>query len=141
MNEYFTSIGPNLATQVAGTDIEPESYVDGSESTFVFKSININEVYNMLSNLKTSKSFGPDKIPARLLKDSCYSIAPFLTKIFNASLTSSVFPQEWKIALTAAASASSGSNSSSATNASLVFIIFLCTGSLFSCDIHCRRSI
>ena len=98
MNEYFTSIGPNLATQVPGTDIEPESYVDGSESTFVFKSININEVYNMLSNLKTSKSFGPDKIPARLLKDSCYSIAPFLTKIFNASLTSSVFPQEWKIA-------------------------------------------
>ena len=98
MNEYFTSIGPNLATQVPGTDIEPESYVNGSESTFVFKSININEVYNMPSNLKTSKSFGPDKIPARLLKDSCYSIAPFLTKIFNASLTSSVFPQEWKIA-------------------------------------------
>ena len=52
----------------------------------------------MLSNLKASKSFGPDKVPARLLKDSWYSIAPFLTKIFNASLTSSVFPQEWKIA-------------------------------------------
>ena len=45
-----------------------------------------------------SKSIGPDRIPATLLKDSCFSIALFLTQIFNASLASSVFPQDWKIA-------------------------------------------
>ena len=98
MNEYFTGIGPDIAAKVPVIDTEPGSYVDSSESTFVFKSINIDEVYNALNNLKTSKSLGPDKIPARLLKDSCFSIAPFLTQIFNASLASSVFPQDWKIA-------------------------------------------
>ena len=98
MNEYFTGIGPDLAAKVPVIDIESGSYVDSSESAFVFKSINIDEVYNALNNLKMSKSLGPDKIPARLLKDSCFSIAPFLTQISNASLASSVFPQDWKIA-------------------------------------------
>ena len=97
MNEYFTSKRPDLAPKIPVIDIEPESYVD-SVSVFVFKSINIDEVYNALNNLKMSKSLGPDRIPARLLKDSCFSIAPFLTQIFNASLASSVFPQDWKIA-------------------------------------------
>ena len=94
MNEYFTSIEPDLAAKVPVIDIEPELYVDNSESAFVFKSINIDEVYNALNNLKTSKSLGPDRIPARLLKGSCFSIAPFLTQIFNASLASSVIPQD-----------------------------------------------
>ena len=53
---------------------------------------------NALNNLKASKSLGPDRVPARLLKDSFFSIAPFPTQIFNASLASSVLPQDWKIA-------------------------------------------
>lgn len=99
MNEYFTSIGPNLAAQVLTTNIEPDPYVDRAESTFSFNSIGVNEAHFPLNNLKTSKSLRPDKIPARLLKGSCFSAAPYLiTKIFNASLTSCVFPQEWKLA-------------------------------------------
>ena len=69
MNEFFISIGPDLAAKVPVIDIEPESYVDSSESVFVFKSIkNIDEVYNALNNLKASKSLGPDRIAARLRK-------------------------------------------------------------------------
>ena len=30
MNEYFTSIGPDLAAKVPVIDIEPESFVDSS---------------------------------------------------------------------------------------------------------------
>ena len=37
MNEYFTSIGPDLAAKVSVIDIERVSYVDSSESVFVFK--------------------------------------------------------------------------------------------------------
>ena len=98
MNEYFTNIGPNLAAQVSTTNIKPESYVDRTESTFSFTLIDVHEVYEALNNLKTSKSLGPDKIPARLLKGSYLSTAPYLTKIFNASLTSSNSSQEWKLA-------------------------------------------
>ena len=56
MNEYFTSIGPDLAAKVLVIDIEPETYLDSSESTFVFTSINIDEVHNALTKLKTSES-------------------------------------------------------------------------------------
>ena len=49
-----------------------------------------------LGKIKTSKSLGPDKIPARLLKDSRFVIAPYLTRIFNLSLDSVIFPQAWK---------------------------------------------
>ena len=44
MNEYFISMEPDLATRVPVIDIELESYVDSSESAFIFKSINIDEV-------------------------------------------------------------------------------------------------
>ena len=44
----------------------------------------------------TSKSLWTDKIPARLLKDSKNVIAPCLTYIFNVSLTSGIFPEDWK---------------------------------------------
>ena len=47
MNEYFASIGPDLAAKVPVIDIEPGSYVDSFESAFVFQSINIDEVYNL----------------------------------------------------------------------------------------------
>lgn len=92
INEYFTSIGSNLAARVPITNIKPESYVDRVESSFSFNSIDVNEMYKALNNLKTPKSIGPDKVP---IKDSSFSIAVYLTKKFNA-LTSSVFPQKWK---------------------------------------------
>ena len=51
----------------------------------------------MKPNYQLTLSLGPDKIPARLLKDSCFSIVPFLTQIFNASLASSVFHKTGKL--------------------------------------------
>ena len=89
MNEYFTSIGPVLAAKVPVIDVEPDAYVDSSKSVFVFKSINIDEVYNALNNLKASKSLGPIEFKPGYQKHSCFSIAPFLTQIFNALLASS----------------------------------------------------
>ena len=61
------------------------SFTPVSES-FVFK----------LKTLKTNKAIGLDKISSRLLKDSAESIAPVLTRLFNRSLDSSVFPAIWK---------------------------------------------
>jgi hypothetical protein len=42
---------------------------------------------------------GPDNIPVKLIiKDSKYVVAPFLTLIFNASLSNGIFPDDFKIA-------------------------------------------
>ena len=54
-----------------------------------------------LKNLKVSKSTGLDKIPAKVLKIASSIIAPSLTFIFNLSLSSGIFIDDWKNAMTA----------------------------------------
>ena len=51
-----------------------------------------------LSNLKVSKATGMDNLPAKILKISSYLIAPSLTVIFNMSLKSGIYIDEWKMA-------------------------------------------
>ena len=51
-----------------------------------------------LSNLKASKATGMDSLPAKILKISSYLIAPSLTAIFNMSLKSGIYIDDWKMA-------------------------------------------
>ena len=53
-------------------------------------------VLQELSKLRTNKATGLDGISAKLLRDSAYIIAPYLTKIFNLSLRCGSFPDIWK---------------------------------------------
>ena len=46
--------------------------------------------------MKESKSTGPDKINARLVKDSAEVICPTFSKIFNSSLQQGIFPEDLK---------------------------------------------
>jgi hypothetical protein len=69
-----------------------------AQKEFNFSDIHIQEVLNKISKLNTSKSVGPDNIPAKLVKDSKDVVAPFLTLIFNASLSNGIFPDDFKIA-------------------------------------------
>ncbi|CAB4019872.1 Hypothetical predicted protein, partial [Paramuricea clavata] len=56
------------------------------------------EVAAALRSLDGSKATGPDEIPARLLKETAEQIAPSLTLLYNKSLETGVFPDEWKLA-------------------------------------------
>lgn len=78
LNTYFTQVGPDLANQLPKTNIEPEAYMNAVEGTFSFKTISINDILGSLNKQKSSKSLGPNKISARLLKDSRAIIAPYL---------------------------------------------------------------
>jgi len=49
-----------------------------------------------LKNLKVTKSTGLDKISAKVLKIGSSIIAPSLTFIFNLSLSSGIFIDDWK---------------------------------------------
>jgi hypothetical protein len=51
------------------------------------------EVYKVISTLKLSKSDSHDEISAKLLRDVAEEITP-LTVIFNASISSGIFPEE-----------------------------------------------
>ena len=50
----------------------------------------------MFEALDVTKAIGPDKIPAKLLKETASVIAPSLCKLFNKSLSTGSFPQNWK---------------------------------------------
>jgi hypothetical protein len=54
------------------------------------------DVKSKLNSLKTNKAIGLDNISARLLKDSADVITTSLTKLYNRSLATCVFPAVWK---------------------------------------------
>ena len=50
----------------------------------------------MLETLDVTKATGPDKIPAKLLRETASVTALSLCKLFNKSLSTGSFPQNWK---------------------------------------------
>ena len=63
---------------------------------FQFHQINVENIALALMNLKTNKSTGLDKIPAKVLKLTADIIAPSLTYIFNLSLATGIYVDDWK---------------------------------------------
>ena len=56
-------------------------------------------IYHSLSTLDTSKTTGPDKISAHMLKATARCIAPSVTVLMNLSLQTGNVPTEWKKSL------------------------------------------
>ena len=54
------------------------------------------EVNDILLSLDVTKSYGPDKISPKMLKEARPSIVSSLTKLFNNSLRKGIFPALWK---------------------------------------------
>jgi hypothetical protein len=54
------------------------------------------DVREVLKNLNTTKSYGPDGISPKMLKEAGPSIIGSLTKLFNCSLATGIFPSLWK---------------------------------------------
>ena len=99
-NDHFSNIGPRLANEIHVNDNCP-SYVDylsgTCDSRFELKTTTVSTVFSLLSKLSKSKATGLDKISARLLRDCADLIASPLCTIFNQSIISGVFPDEWKL--------------------------------------------
>lgn len=55
------------------------------------------EVFNILKKLKPKSIVGPDKIPSFLIKDCAMIFSRPLMILFNLSIGTSTFPEQWKI--------------------------------------------
>ena len=98
-NDYFSSIGSNLASQNDNINFDFETYVKKVESEFTaFQPVTINQVYKLLTGLPSNKATGVDKISSKIIKVASQAIADSLTHIFNQAITLSSFPDEWKTA-------------------------------------------
>ena len=56
------------------------------------------EVIAVLRNLDNNKAHSPDGVPARLLTETAFQIAPSLCALFNKSLRCGILPDDWKLA-------------------------------------------
>ena len=97
-NQYFSSIGCKLLESIQNINIEPMAFVTPVESSFHFSRISVQEVLSALNQLSLRKSPGLDGISVKLLKDTSDVIAQPLANIFNLSLQTGIFPDDWKIA-------------------------------------------
>ena len=69
-----------------------------TNNTFELRPTNYSKVFKILSKLCKTKATGLDKIPAKFLKECLDLITASLCSIFNRSITSGIFPEEWKCA-------------------------------------------
>ena len=67
-------------------------------TSFEFQTITYDELKKVVENLKTNKSPGLDNISIKLIKEAGDSIIPSLNHLFNLSLSSVIFPEDWKVA-------------------------------------------
>ena len=95
-NNYFSSVGKNLADEIPLSQHKPEDYLNPTDKRFSLKTPTVDKVYNLLRTIDEKKSVGLDKIPNKLLKMTASIVVPSLTAIFCASICTGIFPQEWK---------------------------------------------
>ena len=98
-NDHFSSIGPKLANSIPKINHCNSflDYIDETNARFELTTTNASVVQLMLSKLCKSKATGLDDISARFLRECCDLIAPSLSIIFNRSIVTGIFPDEWKL--------------------------------------------
>ncbi len=88
-----------MAQNIPVVDVNPESYLEPTDSSFTLQIPSVNTVFNLLSKIDEKKATGLDRIPSKLLKMAAISIvAPSLTSIFSKSILTGIYPNDWKAA-------------------------------------------
>ena len=101
-NQFLAKVGLNAADtaqrlreNIIVRDFSSENGID-TTSMEVFNLRTVEEVCRIVTSLPMNKSLGPDKISACVLKDCLPVILGPLTDIFNCSILTSTFPDNWK---------------------------------------------
>ena len=97
-NDHFSTIGTKLANEVPLVT-DSSSYTDciaSSDNKFIFSPTINSNVCSLLNKLSKSKATGVDDISAKLVGECADLISIPLCNIFNNSLSSALFPDDWK---------------------------------------------
>lgn len=99
-NKYFLSCIADLKDQM---EVRPGDTINFfgtlSESRHIFKlqNINLQEMKNIIVNMKCDKSAGSDNISPRFVRECVNELAPMLMEIYNKIINLSDFPDNLKI--------------------------------------------
>ena len=92
MNKHFTQNGSDLAEKIPASSVNPEDYLRREPSAFKLTETDPSRVLNLL--LKTDIAKATNKV----LKLAAPIIYRQLTDLFNLSVKSRLFPEDWKLA-------------------------------------------
>ena len=92
LNSFFSNISISTSEDPV---VSSNIIVNAPPKGFVFKSVSVNEEILAVSHFK-SQAKGDDDIPQSVIAKALPTIAPYLTKLFNASLLKGIFPSAWK---------------------------------------------
>ena len=99
--EHFSTIGPRLASQIPLTSDEESIYLNNISENYnksCFRQTTTSDVFTHLNRLSKTKATGLDIISARLIRECTDIISGRLCDLFNKSLISGIFPDDWKCA-------------------------------------------
>ena len=99
-NEHFSTIGCKL-TDAIGSINSAESfleYLPTANSVFSIEPTSSAKVLELMFKLSKKKAIGLDGISSQLIKISAPVIVASITEIFNCSILTGIFPDEWKAA-------------------------------------------
>ena len=98
-NDYFSNIGPDLASKIDTPNLNFQTHVEKAKSEFSgFQPVTVSNVYHLLHGLSSNKATGVDNISSKIIKIAAPAISDSLAYIFNQAITLSLFPHEWKTA-------------------------------------------
>lgn len=93
--EVFNTV---FSKQCSATRVSANPDLPSSADKFTFSPLSVDDVHSALSSLKIWKAPGLDGVSNRLLRECAQEISSPLCTIFNLSLSSGVFPSQWKAA-------------------------------------------
>ena len=97
-NEFFTNVGPSLATKIPHSTADHKSYLSGSfRDSFFASPTTPDEIINIVSSLKSSNSEGVDGINVNVIKASIDLLASPLSQMCNISFSTGIVPDKLKI--------------------------------------------
>ena len=98
-NEYFVNVPDNIEKTFPRTPNSPLSYLGSAVENSLFLSpVTHLEIEDLIANLNSSKSIGPNSVPTNILKILKHHISHPLTEIVNQSILIGTFPSKLKIA-------------------------------------------
>ena len=98
-NDFFSKIGPNLASEISDSEVTFDSYLsDNNPVSFNFSKISEMDILRTCNQLKPKLSSGIDFISNKLLKDIAPIVITPLYYLINLSFETGFVPGEFKIA-------------------------------------------
>ena len=98
LNDYFSTVGTNIANSFIGHHGSPAQYLTGDyPNSFFFSPATVDDIKSYILSLKNKKCSTND-FPSFLLKQVCPIVCPILCHLVNLSISSATFPDFLKVA-------------------------------------------